>query len=703
MNVDKKSLIIKADGNIKIYETKRKIFIETDSIVYDRKNEIISAGTRSKLKDIQKNTFIVDSFSYEINKDILKLKNVEFIDKENNKFNTSLAFINLKTNNLFGKDISLDLNNKSFNENNEPRLKGNGIINNNEITEITKGVFTTCKKRDGCPPWQLSAEKIKHDKKKKIIDYKNAWLKIYDIPVMYFPKFFHPDPTVERKSGFLIPTFKNSPNSSSYLSAPYFLVIANNKDATFSPRFYTEDKFLLQTEYRQKNSNSNQISDFSLFTKNNTNNENHFFYEFVKDIDFKNFEKGDIKFNIQHSSSDTYLKGNKLKSKLIKDSQTLENSFGLKLYSNDLTIDTELKMYEDLNKANNDRYEYIFPKLNFVKKINNKTKLNGNFSFSSANLIRNFNTNIFEKTNINDFQFNSNPNITNKGFYNDYNFLIKNSNSDAQNSKDFKEDENFYLSGIFQFNSSYPLIKENKYYKNILNPKVSFNIAPQSTKDLSDKNSRIDVNNIYSLNRISQDDIIEGGFSMIYGNEYSIFDEQNSREIFNIEFANNLRFEDNNDLPLNNQIGQKTSNFFGQVSFNPNDYFTTKYNTSLKNNLSDITYENLITDIKINNLIMTFDYLNENNTSDKNSYLTNTTKYSIDSFNSLEFSTRQNKTLDLTEYYNLMYQYKNDCLSASIEYNKEYYSDRDIKPEESYFLKLSIIPIGETSSPNFKN
>ena len=50
-----------------------------------------------------------------------------------------------------------------------------------------------------------------------------------------------------------------------------------------------------------------------------------------------------------------------------------------------------------------------------------------------------------------------------------------------------------------------------------------------------------------------------------------------------------------------------------------------------------------------------------------------------------------------------MYQYKNDCLAASIEYNKDYYSDRELKPTESIFFKLTIIPFSETSSPNLKN
>ena len=156
-------------------------------------------------------------------------------------------------------------------------------------------------------------------------------------------------------------------------------------------------------------------------------------------------------------------------------------------------------------------------------------------------------------------------------------------------------------------------------------------------------------------------------------------------------------------MPKNNQIGAKNSNFFGEILFNPNEIITAKYNVSTKNNLTDINYESLSTEISLNNFVTTFDYLNENNSSDKNSYLTNTTTYNLNKSNKIEFSTRENKSSNLTEYYNLIYEYKNDCLAASIEYNKDYYDDRDIKPEENIFLKLTIIPFGETSSPNLKN
>ena len=85
-----------------------------------------------------------------------------------------------------------------------------------------------------------------------------------------------------------------------------------------------------------------------------------------------------------------------------------------------------------------------------------------------------------------------------------------------------------------------------------------------------------------------------------------------------------------------------------------------------------------------------------------NSYLSSNIKFNLNKSNNIQFSTRENKSSNLTEYYNLVYQYKNDCLAASIEYNKDYYDDRDIKPEENIFLKLTIIPIGQTSSPNLK-
>ena len=54
----------------------------------------------------------------------------------------------------------------------------------------------------------------------------------------------------------------------------------------------------------------------------------------------------------------------------------------------------------------------------------------------------------------------------------------------------------------------------------------------------------------------------------------------------------------------------------------------------------------------------------------------------------------------MTEYYNLIYEYKNDCLIASLEYDKDYYTDADLKPEETLMFKITIVPF--TSFENIR-
>ena len=699
IELNKNNSIITASGNVKIIDTDKELEINSKQIIFNKDQGIIQSPDDSILKDKFKNIFETKSFSYDTKKNILKIKKANFKDTENNNFFVDLAYINIQSEKLFGKDIIVNLNNKSFNKDNEPRLKGRSISYENQKSIIKKGVFTTCKKRDDCPPWELSAEEIVHDKKTQIISYKNAWLKVYDKPVVYFPKFFHPDPTVKRKSGFLIPTLKSSPNADNFLSLPYFHVISSNKDLTFTPRLYSDNKILLQSEYRQENSDSSLISDFSVFKEKDAGSKNHFFYNFSKKFDFLNFDNSLLNFKLEKTSNDTYLKANKINSPIINSYDVLENNFQIELSNEDLSIDTEFIAYESLDKDKSDRYEFILPKLDISKKIVNNSDLDGEFNFNSSNLIKNYQTNIFEKININNLIFNSNPKITNLGFYNNYDFIIKNVNSDSQNSKNYKENENYYLSGLFQFNSSFPLIKEMGNQQNVLKPKISLKIAPNDTKNLRSDTNRLDVNNLFNLDRVASNDTLEGGISLAYGNDFTIIDKDNSRQILSLKLANNIRLKENDDLPTNNQVGLKTSNFFSEIEYSPNEILKTTYKNSFKNNAKDVTYENFITEISLNNFVTTFDYLNENNTSDENSYLKNTTQYVINDSNDLIFSTRINKKTDLTEYYNLMYQYKNDCLAASIEYNKDYYEDSDITPEESIFFKLTIIPFGASSAP----
>ena len=105
-----------------------------------------------------------------------------------------------------------------------------------------------------------------HDNKKKTIYYDNATIKVYNIPIFYLPKLSHPDPTVDRRSGFLAPSFSDTKNLGSGISIPYFMDLGNDKNFTFTNKFYVSENPLFLGEYHQAFKNSYFLTDFG-YTK----------------------------------------------------------------------------------------------------------------------------------------------------------------------------------------------------------------------------------------------------------------------------------------------------------------------------------------------------------------------------------------------------------------------------------------------------
>ena len=68
--------------------------------------------------------------------------------------------------------------------------------------------------------------------------YKNAILKIYDVPVLYFPKFFHPDPTVKEDLVFYNLNLIILKHLGSSFIIPYFKTLGHDMDLTFKPTLF---------------------------------------------------------------------------------------------------------------------------------------------------------------------------------------------------------------------------------------------------------------------------------------------------------------------------------------------------------------------------------------------------------------------------------------------------------------------------------
>jgi LPS-assembly protein len=123
-------------------------------------------------------------------------------------------------------------------------------------TVFQNGVYTACapcKDDPKKPPlWQVKGARIIHDQLEKMLYFENAQLEFFGVPLAYMPYFSTPDPTVKRKSGFLMPTPSWTTTSGVGVEIPFYWAIAPNYDATFSPRFTTQQGVLLQAEFRQR-------------------------------------------------------------------------------------------------------------------------------------------------------------------------------------------------------------------------------------------------------------------------------------------------------------------------------------------------------------------------------------------------------------------------------------------------------------------
>jgi LPS-assembly protein len=123
-------------------------------------------------------------------------------------------------------------------------------------TVFQSGVYTACEpcKDDPKKPplWQVKAVRIIHDEAEKMMYFEDARIEFFGVPLAYMPYFSAPDPSVKRKSGFLMPVITTSGAYGLGIETPYYLALAPNYDLTISPRITTTQGPLLRTEYRQR-------------------------------------------------------------------------------------------------------------------------------------------------------------------------------------------------------------------------------------------------------------------------------------------------------------------------------------------------------------------------------------------------------------------------------------------------------------------
>ena len=160
-----------------------------------------------------------------------------------------------------------------------------------------------------------------------------------------------------------------------------------------------------------------------------------------------------------------------------------------------------------------------------------------------------------------------------------------------------------------------------------------------------------------------------------------------------MKLATVIRDEEEKNIPKTSTINRKNSNLFGSIYNNFSENISLNYDFAIDNDLSTFEYNNIKASLSFYNFFTEFNFIEESGEMGDTNVIENYLNYTFDENNFLTFKTRRNRKLNLTEFYDLVYEYKNDCLVAGVKYKKTYYEDRDLKPTENLLFTLTLFQL----------
>ena len=198
--------------------------------------------------------------------------------------------------------------------------------------------------------------------------------------------------------------------------------------------------------------------------------------------------------------------------------------------------------------------------------------------------------------------------------------------------------------------------------------------------------SRLNPSRAFSMDRLENVNNFESGMTGAIGLDYQF--ENNNDQIFDFSIAQIINKEENKKMSSESSLDEKLSDFVGSANFNASDKIKLNYNFALDQNYKELNYNDMGTQMNFGALDINFNYLQEKNHIGNKDYIKTKFTYEQDEKGKFSFETKRNLITNSSEFYNLSYEYINDCLRAGLVYRREFYNDSELEAENSLFLKL---------------
>jgi len=626
---------IKATGNILIQT--ENYLSSTDNLIYDKSKEKVKTSGNIIIKD--------------------KLENYYYFDK----FISDKGFSKAS-----GTNAKIRLNDGS-------RIVGKSFIRtNSNINQINNATYTPCLQKnyitENCPGWKLSANKVVHDVEKQNIYYEGATLSILNVPVLYSPFFSHPDPSVKKRSGLLIPSVSSDNNLGTTFSIPYFFNLSSNYDVTLTPSIQSKADDYYSINYRYLNKNHQFNIDSSISNdESNTGTKNHIFVNGGVKILFGKFD-----YKIQTSNNDTYLRKN-----YIDEATILTSGLNFTKEMSNSYLDFSSYIYKHLNNTSNQKWEYVYPNVSYDI-YNYKDPIYG-LNWKIDNSLLNY------KTINKDYEQQLSSEILSDDVHISKKTGLKFVNTIQNRLIYFNNSVNNYsqLRVFPQLSSkiSYPLSKSKNNRSEILEPIVMPILAPHNnyTNDQNISNS-----NIFSLNRETSLSQWESGPRINYGINWLV---SNSDLVINTSIGQSIKAKKDNSTEISNFFIGNTLDF-GNIGYIKTDITIDRQDLYLKDN-------NINSSLNFGEIKFGLDYdyetLNKIKTSEQISI---GAKINFYKDTDLIMSARKDLMNDKSIGNTIGLNYENDCLAISLNYFTDFTVIDDIKNSRGFSINIVLKPFG---------
>lgn len=220
-----------------------------DNLVNDEINQIVRASGNVEIK--QAGRFLrADEVEYFLATDRVVAKGqVRLIDENGDVHRASAIEVEDQMKNGYVRELLSVLTDGSrFSSQEGERVDGNKTIMKNASYTPCE----VCENSEDEPLWAISAGRVIHDKEHATVSYNHATFDVWGVPILYTPYFSHPDGSVDRKSGFISPSFGFDSDLGTFFGTNYYWNIAPDLDATIGLTGYTKENPLLTGEVRKR-------------------------------------------------------------------------------------------------------------------------------------------------------------------------------------------------------------------------------------------------------------------------------------------------------------------------------------------------------------------------------------------------------------------------------------------------------------------